>query len=286
MPKPLHYKALLCSLLFLWSAWGVAAPRQAAVPGGLAWVELPASLAADDVVRFEGQRVLTIERAHKRQALVGIPLATTAGEQALEVEHADHSTLRLPFTVDAKNYPTQHVTIKDHGKVELSPENEARVAGEHAEIAVHKKSFRPIAAPDIDFVAPAKGRWSGRFGARRIFNGQPRAPHVGLDFAVPRGAPVVSAAAGTVLAVADYFFNGRTVFVDHGQGLITMYCHLERIDVAPGQTLARGEALGRVGSSGRASGPHLHWSVILNGAMVDPELFLPAPAKRGAGTGR
>lgn len=280
MPNPLRFKVLLCSLLFICPTWGIGAPRQAAVPGGLAWVDLPATLAADDVVRFEGQRVMTIESAGQRRALVGIPLATPAGEQALDVERADHSTLRLPFAVEAKNYPTQHVTIKDHGKVELSPENEARVAGELAEIAAHKKSFRPLADPDLEFVAPAQGRWSGRFGARRIFNGLPRAPHAGLDFAAPRGAPVVSAAAGTVLAVADYFFNGRTVFVDHGQGLITMYCHLKRIDVVAGQALARGEPLGEVGSSGRASGPHLHWSVILNGAMVDPELFLPLQARR------
>jgi murein DD-endopeptidase MepM/ murein hydrolase activator NlpD len=255
------------------------------VPGGVAWVELPATLPADAIIRFAGERVLTIERAGHRQALVGIPLGTPIGEQGLETETPEHTVLRLPFRVDAKAYPTQHVTIEDRGKVELSAENEARVAGELAEIFAHKKHFRPLAAPDIEFVAPAAGRWSGRFGVRRIFNGQPRNAHVGLDFAAPRGAPVIAAAAGEVLAVADYFFNGRTVFVDHGQGLITMYCHLERIDVTPGQALARGQPLGAVGSSGRASGPHLHWSVILNGAMVDPELFLPRPAKR-RGSGR
>jgi murein DD-endopeptidase MepM/ murein hydrolase activator NlpD len=149
------------------------------------------------------------------------------------------------------------------------------VAGELAAINTLKRRFTPLPAPDLDFVAPADGRLSGRFGARRVFNGRPRAPHVGLDFAVPRGTPIVSAGAGTVLATADYFFNGKTVFVDHGQGLISMYCHLDQIEVAAGQPLQRGERLGRAGSTGRASGPHLHWSVILNGAMVDPELLLP-----------
>ena len=107
-----------------------------------------------------------------------------------------------------------------------------------------------------------------------MFNGEPRAPHSGLDLAVARGTPIGASAGGRVLAVDDYFFNGRTVFVDHGNGLISMYCHLERIDVHAGDAVRRGQPLGLAGMSGRASGPHLHWSVILNGALVDPELFV------------
>jgi murein DD-endopeptidase MepM/ murein hydrolase activator NlpD len=249
-----------------------ALPRHSPVPGGIAVLELPPMTSS---ARFRGQAVMVVNEGGTRYAIVGLPLDTTPGTQAI-----DTAVGRIAFEVEDKTYPTQHVRIKDKGKVDLSEQNLARVEREHAEIAAVKKQFTPLADPDLDFIAPADGPKSGRFGVRRIFNGQPRAPHVGLDFSVPKGAPIRSAAAGSVLATADYFFNGKTVYVDHGQGLITMYCHLDRIEVEPGHPVLKGERLGAAGATGRASGPHLHWSVILNGAMVDPELFLPvAPAR-------
>jgi murein DD-endopeptidase MepM/ murein hydrolase activator NlpD len=258
-------------------AWTVfdataALPRHSPVPGGIAVIELPPMTSS---ARFRGQSVMVVSEGGKRHAVVGLPLDTTPGQQTI-----DTAIGRLAFEVEDKNYPTQHVRIKDKAKVDLSEQNLARVEREHAEIAAVKKQFTPLADPDLDFVAPADGPKSGRCGVRRVFNGQPRAPHVGLDFSVPKGAPIRSAAAGSVLATADYFFNGKTVYVDHGQGLITMYCHLDRIEVEPGHPVLKGERLGRAGATGRASGPHLHWSVILNGAMVDPELFLPATPGR------
>jgi murein DD-endopeptidase MepM/ murein hydrolase activator NlpD len=134
---------------------------------------------------------------------------------------------------------------------------------------------------DTSFVLPAEGRLSGRFGVRRFFNGEARSPHAGFDIAAPRGAAVRANAHGVVLAVDDYFFNGKTVFVDHGNGLISMYCHLDAIEVVPGERVGKGQRLGRSGMSGRATGPHLHWSVVLNGAMVDPELFVQT-GRRGS----
>ena len=249
-----------------------AMPRHSPVPGGVAVIELPPMTSS---ARYRGQSLLVVNEGGKRYAVVGLPLDTTPGPQAI-----DTAVGRVAFEVEDKAYPTQHVRIRDKGKVDLSERDLARVEREHAEIAALKKQYTPLADPDLEFAAPADGPKSGRFGVRRIFNGQPRAPHVGLDFAVPKGAPVRSAAAGSVLAVADYFFNGRTVYVDHGQGLITMYCHLDRVEVEPGHPVMKGERLGTAGATGRASGPHLHWSVILNGAMVDPELFLPTAPGR------
>lgn len=269
-----HFKSCKNALLVLafCSAAAVAAPRHLAVPGGIALVKVPESTLS---AHYLDDRVMLTKINDEYLAIVGIPLTAQPGQQELKIRLANEEERGVQFNVEQKEYPTQSITIKDTGKVDLSPKNEERVAKEHAEIKAFKRTFNVIATPDIDFAAPADGPLSSTFGSRRIFNGKPRAPHVGLDFAVPAGAPIKSAAAGTVLAATDYFFNGRTVFVDHGQGLISMYCHLEQIDVRPGQTLSRGDSIGTAGSTGRASGPHLHWSVILNSTMVDPALFLP-----------
>ncbi|HOL65693.1 MAG TPA: M23 family metallopeptidase, partial [Accumulibacter sp.] len=177
-----------------------------------------------------------------------------------------------------KQYPTQHIRLKDNSKVELSAADLARVNSETAKIQGLKKHWREAGQTDTPFVLPADGKLSGRFGLRRYFNGQARAPHAGFDIAVPRGSAVRANADGIVLDIGDYFFNGKTVFVDHGNGLLSMYCHLDRIDVAVGQAVDKRQTLGLSGMTGRATGPHLHWSVILNGAMVDPDLFIARPA--------
>ncbi|WP_019683202.1 M23 family metallopeptidase, partial [Pseudomonas aeruginosa] len=123
---------------------------------------------------------------------------------------------------------------------------------------------------------PVDGPLSSPFGLRRFFNGEERNPHSGLDFAVPAGTPIKAPAAGKVILIGDYFFNGKTVFVDHGQGFISMFCHLSKIDVKLGQQVPRGGVLGKVGATGRATGPHMHWNVSLNDARVDPAIFIGA----------
>ena len=171
----------------------------------------------------------------------------------------------------------QHLKIPDQRKVDPSATDMERIRREQKLIASAKSRWDDRRDVDLDFILPADGRLSSRFGLRRILNGQPRSPHAGLDLAIPRGTPIHSAAAGSVTLTDDFFFNGKTVFVDHGQGLISMYCHLDEISVKPGDKLARGEALGLSGMTGRVTGPHLHWGIFLNGTLVDPELFVKAP---------
>ena len=211
--------------------------------------------------------------------MVGLSLDATPGSHQLRVTIGS-VTKTLDFEVNTKNYPEQHITLEDTSKIQLSAEDEARADREIAVIQELKHHWRAAQDTDLAFILPVKGKLVGRFGLRRFFNGEPRSPHVGLDVAVARGTPIKASAQGRVLAVDDYFFNGRTIFVDHGNGLITMYCHLERIDVKAGETVRKGQRIGLSGKTGRVTGPHLHWSVVLNGVMVNPELFIPAKHRR------
>ena len=272
-------RTLLALLLGFCASAAFALPLESRVPGGIALLRLGQVMPGEPAPRawLDEQPVWVTAERGQWIAVVGIGLDTPPGTRELRVGEASREQ-RLRFEVMPKQYPEQRITLKDTGKVNLSPEDETRALAEIARIQQLKRHWRETSETDAHFLLPADGRLSGRFGRRRIFNGEARAPHSGLDLAVPRGTPVKAPAAGKVLAVDDYFFNGKTVFVDHGNGLISLSCHLDRIDVTPGETVRPGQALGRSGMTGRASGPHLHWSVVLNGVMVDPALFLePTP---------
>ncbi len=139
-----------------------------------------------------------------------------------------------------------------------------------------KAVWSEIDSLTLDLALPVNGPFSSPFGLRRFFNEQPRRPHSGLDIAAAEGTPIQAAASGQIVNTGDYFFNGNTVFIDHGQGMITMYCHMNSIAVKEEQKVNQGEVIGAVGMTGRVTGAHLHWSVIMNKTMVDPELFLIA----------
>ncbi len=267
--------AALLTILTMATGSALALPLASNVPGGIARVPLGTLLDYPDKPKawLDGQSVWVAADDGHWVAVVGVPLDTPTGTKTLRVA-TNRGERSVSFPVVEKRYAEQHVRLKDSSKITLSPDDEKRALAEIERIQSLKKHWREIDDTDSNFIRPADGRLSSRFGLRRIFNGAPRAPHSGLDFAAPRGAPVITAASGRVLAIDDYFFNGKTVFVDHGNGLLSMYCHLDRIDVQPGDTLRNGQRLGLVGATGRASGPHLHWSVVLNGTMVDPELFL------------
>src|SRR5574338_135133 len=274
MLRLLRHLSLCASLLALPLAT-LAAPRVNPVPGGIIEVLVaPADEPRPQVLFGERPTVVTAGPGGWR-ALVGLPLDLSPGPQQIAVLHGDGRRTSEAFTVIAKEYPEQQLHIKDSKMVEPDAASLARIEAEQRIQDEVKTRWRDVAAMDLELIAPSSGRLSSRFGLRRVINGQPRAPHRGLDLAVPTGTPVRSPSGGTVSYVGDFFFNGRTVFVDHGQGLISMICHLDQVEVSEGQELRPGQRLGLSGASGRATGPHVHWTVFLNGTAVDPELFLP-----------
>jgi len=253
----------------------VALPLHAPVPGGVAVIDLGPGSPPAPTARW-GEQALAVVRENEHWfALLGIPLDTLPGELEIKVQRASTSS-RIGVPVQVKNYPEQRLTIRDKHKVEPNADDLARIEREQLTTNAIKRSFSP-AQPLTAFSLPASGPLSSRFGLRRIFNGLPRNPHAGLDLAVGTGTPVRAPADGVIANTGNYFFNGNTVFIDHGQGLISAYMHLSRIDARSGQPVKKGEILGASGATGRATGPHLHWAVILNNTPVDPELFLTKP---------
>ena len=247
------------------------------VPGGIAVITLPAN--ADPAsVHYGDTRVLVTKKDDRHIAIVGLPLATKPGRLFLELTDRQGKSLSLGFQVSDKAYEEQHITIKDKRKVNPEKRDMERITRESKQIKQALRHWSPRENVVIEFQQPVTGPTSSPFGLRRFFNEQARNPHSGLDIAAPEGAPIKAPAPGTVLDTGDFFFNGNTVLLDHGQGLVTMYCHMSKIDVIPGQTVSTGDKLGEVGMTGRVTGPHLHWGVSLNDARIDPVLFLPKTA--------
>ncbi len=252
-------------------------PKADAVPGGVALLPLPAALSVSKPapsVTFDSQRVMVLRQDGRWLAVIGIPLGAAVGTASAEVSVADGPVIpALTFQITSKAYRTQQLSV-ERSKVDLSAEDLARFAREKTHLQTALSTFSEQPPVTLHLSAPVPGPRSDSYGSRRVFNGEARDPHSGMDIPGPMGEPVHAAAAGQVIDVGDYFFNGNTVLIDHGEGLITMYCHLSQVGVHVGDVLRAGMIIGKVGKTGRVTGPHLHFGVSLNHAFVDPALFL------------
>src|SRR6267378_6236779 len=218
--------------------------------------------------------VLVMREGDEWVAFVGIALIAKPGSKLqLEAEQAGGRVERLEVAVAPKEYASQHLKVPPD-QVDLSTEHLTRYERERVHLSDVLRTFTDSPPATLTMLQPAPGERSSSFGLRRYFNGRARSPHNGMDFAAPAGTPVIAANAGRVIDTGDYFFPGRTIVLDHGQGLLTLYAHLEAIDAAVAQAVSAGSVIGRVGATGRSTGAHLHFSVYLNTAAVDPALFL------------
>lgn len=261
--------------LLLQAAAALAAPQHAPWPGGIGVVEIAGE--SRPQVTVAGRPGLVVRDHDRWLAILGIPLDHDAGEAFVAtVERPGAPPQTISIDLQDAQYRVQRLEVEqkyvDPGQAALE-----RIGAERKIIDAALTNWRPEELDDVLLEAPAPGTQSSSFGSRRIFNNKPRAPHKGMDIAAGAGTPLAAPRAGIVSATGDYYFNGNTVIVDHGQGFISLYCHLSEIGVQAGQSLAAGDVLGKVGATGRVTGPHLHFATYLNGTAVDPALLLKSP---------
>jgi murein DD-endopeptidase MepM/ murein hydrolase activator NlpD len=238
----------------------------------LVTVTAPAADAPITVRAFGREWPVQAEDPGRWRALVGIDLDTRPGRYDLEVATRSGITARQ-VTVLARTFGTRRLTV-DPDLVNPPPEARARIERETRELAAIWDASSADRLWRGAVVRPVPDPANSAFGTRSVFNGEPRSAHTGADFLSPTGRPVQAPAGGRVVLAGDRYFSGNTVVIDHGAGLFSLLAHLSVIDVNAGQTVAAGDVIGKVGATGRVTGPHLHWTVRLNGTRVDPLALL------------
>jgi len=243
-------------------------PKSTSFPGGVYQWAAPANA---ERIKFRNKPVMQVGA----MVLIGLPLSQPLGELSLHYT-VNNVQQTHRFEVVDKQYTEQHITLKNREMINPKPKQLERI---RRESKVQKALYQQVsAAQDLQqgFILPLQGITTSLFGHRRFFNGEPRNPHSGLDIAAATGTPIIAPADAKVVLVDDLYFNGKAVFLDHGQGLITMYCHMSEHKVELADMIKQGDTIGLVGATGRVTGPHLHWSVSLNGVRVDPLEFQQA----------
>lgn len=250
------------------------------VPGGVSMVDLGASSSPKPRARYGSKNILVIEQDGQWKGLVGVSLKTLPGNYIVSYQIGKDSTTNkeVSIKITPKTYTEQRIKMKQKKYVSPDKEQLARIKTEKKHMGKLFKIWRDTDV-SVDLSWPVDGPLSSPFGLRRFFNDQPRNPHSGIDIAASEGTDIVMPSDGVIIDTGDYYFNGMTVFIDHGQGMISMMNHMSKIVVKKGDQLKRGDKIGEIGQTGRVTGPHLHWSLSLNQARVDPMLFLPEKQK-------
>ncbi len=264
-------RRIYITLLPLFCSIAAAMPVHSPVPGGIIVLPLEKNATSAELL---GKRGSFFKEADRIYALLPIPLGAPAGPHKVYQFQNAKAAKNLSLDIEKKSYAIQRLTIKKRRKVEPNREDLKRIKKESSR-KQKAKSFRRAGFANVDFIWPVEGELSSPFGLRRVLNGKPRAPHRGIDIAACAGVPVAAAADGVVVDAGNFFFSGNLVFIEHKEGVVTTYAHLDKIAVRPGERVKKGDLVGYVGSTGRVTGPHLHFGVMVDSVYVDPILFLP-----------
>ena len=275
----MHFKAAVSSLIFLLltscasTNYTVALIDTTLNQGGVTRFSLDGKSAKHKLsASFSGGEVFVVKDKDGAWGIIAVDLQTKPGSYQLKFKNGDKEVLR-EMEIVYTDYGSESFNLPKE-MVELSTEDLARVIKEKA--LLNKVWAGPSTKPlwKGPFILPIEGRTSAKFGLRRTMNNAPRSPHSGLDIAAPRGTPVMAANNGKVAFIGDFFFNGKFVVVDHGLGIFTVYAHLDKITTKTGEKIEKGTEIGKVGSTGRSTGPHLHFGVKVGRVRVSPkELF-------------
>jgi Peptidase family M23 len=250
-------------------------------PGDTVLVRARAPAGTEPTGALAGRPLQFWRRGDERWALAALPLETAPGEARLEIAFALPGAARsATLEVVDPGFPSRALSVASQF---VEPPRKVKARIERDRRAFERAYARPFSPPlfSTSFDWPRRDRTGGRFGDQRVFNGKKESVHYGLDIVGPRGAPVAAANDGEVVLVRDCYMSGKTVVVFHGADLFTLYFHLDRTYVRVGARVRKGDRLGAVGSTGRSTGPHLHWSARVAGLLVDPESLLAIDLERG-----
>ena len=252
--------------------------------GEILWIEVPVMNSKATVTGSFLKRTIPFFPVSNARfaALIGFDMQDPPGKKNLRISiQTKNKTEDLTYSVEIikEHYTVQHLKLPKN-KVDLDSQTLKRVRLEQKEMSAAFQHIGTHPLWESAFLEPVQGRVTGRFGSRRVINGQQKRPHSGEDIAAPKGTPVQAINKGVVVAAVDHFFSGKGVIIDHGVGLFSMYFHLSEVDVQTGQSLDKGTILGKVGATGRATGPHLHWGIRLNGARVNPYALTTLPINK------
>ncbi len=244
------------------------------IPGGIAVIDFKSN--HPNPKAFYNKVPLYVQHIQGQhfQVLVGIPLMEKIGKKTITVQ--DTSNRLFDFKVTDHAYTEQHITLKGKNKKYVNPNlaHMARIKSERPALSSARKIFSDHVLFNEVFTRPVDGLTTSPFGLKRFYNGEARRAHTGLDYAGKIGTPIKAPADGKVVLAGKFFFNGNTIFLDHGQGLISVYIHMNERLAKQGQFVKQGDVIGTIGQTGRSTGPHLHWGVYLNQTVVNPNLLM------------
>ena len=267
---------LLIVLFFITLSFGVHTSYNH--PGGVTKIDLQISDKKSDFdAYYKDKKIFKFYENGKWYGYVGINFDDAIGTSSITIKQKQKLIKTLPFDIKEYQYAQEHITLtKDKAQyVDISENDLKKYNQQKIKIEKSLNTYTKLKISNLEFSSPVKnGKVSQNFGKRRFFNNEPRSPHSGIDIKAPKKTPVYAINSGKVALVLKHYFSGNVIFINHGESLVSMYAHLNSVNVKIGQNVKKGEMIGRVGSTGRATGPHLHFSMYLNANPINPNYFI------------